>query len=212
MDRSTELVRAGSEHRAPAPTRQRGHLTGADRRRCLATVCAIQFIGLLDTSMVSVALPSIGHGLHLAPAVLQWVLNAYTIVFSGFVLLGGRAADVFGQRRTLLAGLGMVAAGALASGGASSTGMLLAARAAQGLGAAIALPTAVSCLVTTFEEGAERNRAFSLYAASGCLAMVLGSLLGGFLTAQGGWRTVFVFTIALCAAGAALALLSPFED
>src|SRR6266508_3790320 len=106
MDRSTELVRAGSEHRAPAPTRQRGHLTGADRRRCLATVCAIQFI----------------------------------------VLLGGRAADVFGQRRTLLAGLGMVAAGALASGGASSTGMLLAARAAQGLGAAIALPTAVSCL------------------------------------------------------------------
>ncbi len=162
-----------------------------DRRwTALILLCVAQFVVVLDASIVNVALPSIGKGLHFSEQNLPWVVNAYVIAFGGFLLLGGRAADLLGRRRVFMAGLVLVAGASLAAGFAANQGQLIAARAAQGLGAAIISPSALSIVTTLFEDGAERNKALGAWGAVAGSAGAAGVLLGGILTDGLGWEWV----------------------
>jgi EmrB/QacA subfamily drug resistance transporter len=162
-----------------------------DRRwTALILLCVAQFVVVLDASIVNVALPSIGRGLHFSEQNLPWIVNAYVIAFGGFLLLGGRAADLLGRRRVFMSGLLVVAAASLAAGFAATQGELIAARAAQGLGAAIISPSALSIVTTMFRDGAERNRALALWGAVVGSAGAAGVLLGGILTTGLGWQWV----------------------
>jgi EmrB/QacA subfamily drug resistance transporter len=162
-----------------------------DRRWiALILLCVAQFVVVLDASIVNVALPSIGKGLHFSEANLPWVVNAYVIAFGGFLLLGGRAADLLGRRRVFMAGLLVVAVASLAAGFAANQGQLIAARAAQGLGAAIISPSALSIVTTLFRDGAERNKALGAWGAVAGSAGAAGVLLGGILTDGLGWEWV----------------------
>ncbi len=162
-----------------------------DRRwTALILLCVAQFVVVLDASIVNVALPSIGRGLHFSEQNLPWVVNAYVIAFGGFLLLGGRAADLLGRRRVFMAGLILVAVASLAAGFAANQGQLIAARAAQGLGAAIISPSALSIVTTLFEDGAERNKALGAWGAVAGSAGAAGVLLGGILTDGLGWEWV----------------------
>ncbi|MCL2419281.1 MAG: MFS transporter, partial [Conexibacteraceae bacterium] len=135
-----------------------------DRRWiALALLTVAQLVVVLDVSIVNVALPSIGTGLHFSDKELPWVVNAYVIAFGGFLLLGGRAADLLGRRRVFMAGLVAVAVASLAAGFATTQGELIAARAAQGLGAAFISPSALSIVTTLFTDGAERNTALGIW-------------------------------------------------
>src|SRR5256714_13795737 len=153
-------------------------------RRWLALVLlsAAQFVVVLDASIVNVALPSIGRALHFSTSDLQWVVNAYTLTFGGFLLLGGRAADLFGRRRVFIGGLVLFALASLAGGLAQSEGWLIAARAVQGLGAAIISPAALSIVTTTVAEGAERHRALGGWGAGGGGGGAGGAVVRGLLT------------------------------
>ena len=162
-----------------------------DRRwTALILLCVAQFVVVLDASIVNVALPSIGRGLHFSEQNLPWVVNAYVIAFGGFLLLGGRAADLLGRRRVFMAGLALVAVASLAAGFAVNQGQLIAARAAQGLGAAIISPSALSIVTTLFRDGAERNKALGAWGAVAGSAGAVGVLLGGILTDGLGWEWV----------------------
>ncbi len=161
---------------------------------------------ILDVSIVNVALPSIREDLRFSAADLQWVVNAYTLTFAGFLLLGGRAADLIGRRPVFVAGLGLFALASLVGGVAQDDTMLVGARAAQGLGGAIVAPTTLSILTTTFTEGAERNRALGLWAAMGGAGGAAGALLGGVLTEWLSWRWILFINVPI-GAGAALAAL-----
>src|SRR5436305_528219 len=162
-----------------------------DRRwTALILICVAQFVVVLDASIVNVALPSIGRGLHFSEENLPWVVNAYVIAFGGFLLLGGRAADLLGRRRVFMAGLLVVAVASLAAGFAANQGQLIAARAAQGLGAAIIWPSALSIVTTLFRDGAERNKALGAWGAVAGSAGAAGVLLGGILTDGLGWEWV----------------------
>jgi EmrB/QacA subfamily drug resistance transporter len=177
-----------------------------DRRwTALILLCAAQFIVVLDASIVNVALPSIGRGLHLAEHNLPWVVNAYVIAFGGFLLLGGRAADLLGRRRVFMAGLGVVALASLAAGFAANQSELIAARAAQGLGAAIISPSALSIVTTLFKDGAERNRALGAWGAVAGSAGAVGVLLGGILTESLGWEWVLWVNVPVSLVALALA-------
>jgi EmrB/QacA subfamily drug resistance transporter len=160
------------------------------RWTALILLCVAQFIVVLDASIVNVALPSIGKGLNFSEANLPWVVNAYVIAFGGFLLLGGRAADLLGRRRVFMVGLGVVAVASLAAGFATTQGQLIAARAAQGLGAAIVSPSALSIVTTLFKDGAERNKALGAWGAVAGSAGAAGVLLGGILTEGLGWEWV----------------------
>jgi EmrB/QacA subfamily drug resistance transporter len=160
------------------------------RWTALILLCVAQFIVVLDASIVNVALPSIGKGLHISEQNLPWVVNAYLIAFGGFLLLGGRAADLLGRRRVFMAGLTVVAVSSLAAGFAATQGQLIAARAAQGLGAAIVSPAALSIVTTLFSDGAERNKALGAWGAVAGSAGAVGVLLGGILTEGLGWEWV----------------------
>ncbi|TMM18946.1 MAG: MFS transporter [Actinobacteria bacterium] len=160
------------------------------RWTALILLCVAQFVVVLDASIVNVALPSIGKGLHFSERNLPWVVNAYVIAFGGFLLLGGRAADLLGRRRVFIAGLMVVAVASLAAGFAASQGQLIAARAAQGLGAAIISPSALSIVTTLFRDGAERNKALGAWGAVAGSAGAAGVLLGGILTEGLGWEWV----------------------
>src|ERR671911_51895 len=131
----------------------------------LLLLCFAQFIVVIDASIVNVALPSIGEGLDFSQENLSWVVNAYVLTFGGFLLLGGRMADLLGRRRVFMAGLALVAVASLAAGFAANEGQLIAARAAQGLGAAIISPSALSIVTNTFKDGAERNKALGVWGA-----------------------------------------------
>src|SRR5437763_11480495 len=162
-----------------------------DRRwTALILLCVAQFVVVLDASIVNVALPSIGRGLHFSEQNLPWIVNAYVIAFGGFLLLGGRAADLLGRRRVFMAGLLVVAGASLAAGFAATQGELIAARAAQGLGAAIISPSALSIVTTMFRDGAERNKALGAWGAVAGSAGAVGVLLGGILTDTLGWEWV----------------------
>src|SRR5450631_2321657 len=174
-------------------------------RWTLILACLAQFMVILDVSVVNVALPSIRHALHFTEANLQWVVNAYTVTFAGFLLLGGRAADLLGRRRVFVAGLTLFALASLAGGMAHSQGMLIAARATQGLGGAVIAPASLSILTTTFREGAERNRAVGIWGAMGGAGGAAGVLLGGVLTTALGWRWILFINVPI---GLAAAILS----
>src|SRR4051812_11307114 len=179
--------------------------SSAERRRWIALVllCAAQFVVVLDASIVNVALPSIGKALHFSEENLQWVVNAYVLVFGGFLLLGGRMADLLGRRRVFMGGLVLFGLASLVAGLASSDGMLIAARAVQGLGGAILSPAALSIVTTTFKEGAERNKALGIWGAVAGSGGAVGVLLGGVLTDSLGWEWIF-FVNTPIAIGAAL--------
>jgi EmrB/QacA subfamily drug resistance transporter len=182
--------------------------TEAQHKRWLALVLlsAAQFVVVLDASIVNVALPSIQKALDFTDSNLQWVVNAYTLTFGGFLLLGGRAADLFGRRRVFLGGLVLFSLASLAGGLAQSEGWLIAARAVQGLGAAIISPAALSIVTTTFAEGAERNKAMGVWGAVAGAGGAAGVLLGGILTDTLGWEWVLFVNVPI---GIAVALLTP---
>ncbi len=156
----------------------------------LVLLCSAQFVVVLDASIVNVALPSIGKALDFSQENLPWVVNAYVLTFGGFLLLGGRTADLLGRRRVFMAGLALVGIASLAAGFAATEGQLIAARAAQGLGAAIISPAALSIVTTTFSDGAERNKALGVWGAVAGSGGAAGVLLGGILTDGLGWEWV----------------------
>lgn len=161
----------------------------------LALLCSAFFMVVLDVSIVNVALPSIQQDLHFAPDDLQWVLSAYALTFGGFLLLGGRTADLLGRRRVFMAGVALFTAASLLCGLSTSEGMLIAARAVQGLGAAILSPAALSIITTTFEEGSERNKALGIWGAMGGSGAAVGVLMGGVLTKWLGWEWIFFVNV-----------------
>jgi EmrB/QacA subfamily drug resistance transporter len=171
---------------------RRGKLT-------LALLCAIAFLDIVDAAIVNVALPSIRHDLRFSVRSLQWVLGGYMLTYGGFMLLGGRAADLLGRRRVLVAGTVLFGVASLVGGLAASPGVLVGARLAQGLGAAMMTPAALSTLTTTFAEPRERAAALGAWAAVGGLAAAAGVLLGGVLTAGPGWRWVLFVNPPVCA-------------
>jgi len=185
------------------------------RRRTLTLVlcCLAQFVVILDVSIVNVALPSIRGDLGFPGADLQWVVNAYTLAFAGFLLLGGRAADILGRREVFIAGVLLFGVASLLGGIAQSEGMLIAARALQGLGGAITAPATLSILTTTFTEGAERNRALGLWGAMGGAGGAAGAVLGGVLTEALDWRWIFLINVPVVVGVAlgALRVVSPRE-
>src|SRR3954454_266566 len=154
----------------------------------LLLLAAAQFVVVLDASIVNVALPSIGRDLHFSQDNLSWVVNAYVLVFGGFLLLGGRMADLLGRRRVFVAGLLLFGLASLLGGLSSNEGQLIAARALQGLGAALLSPAALAILTTTFSEGAERNKALGVWGAVAGSGGAVGVLLGGILTDSLGWE------------------------
>ncbi|MDX6661676.1 MAG: hypothetical protein QOJ55_2498, partial [Solirubrobacteraceae bacterium] len=154
-----------------------------DRRGlALVLIATAQFVVILDASIVNVALPSIGSDLHFNESNLQWVVNAYVLAFGGFLLLGGRAADLLGRKRVFISGLILFGLASLVGGLATSEGTLIAARAVQGLGGALLSPAALSIITTTFPEGSERNRALGVWGAVAGAGGAAGVLLGGVLT------------------------------
>jgi EmrB/QacA subfamily drug resistance transporter len=161
----------------------------------LVLICIAQFMVILDATIVNVALPSIQKDLNLSEGNLQWIVNAYTLVFGGFLLLGGRAGDLLGRKRIFLVGLVIFTVASLLDGLASSEGMLIAARSLQGLGAALVSPAALSIISTTFEEGAERARALGVWAAIAIGGSAVGLILGGVLTQFFSWPWIFFVNV-----------------
>jgi EmrB/QacA subfamily drug resistance transporter len=156
----------------------------------LALLCMTQFMVVLDASIVNIALPSIGKEVGISQENLSWVVNGYVLTFGGFLLLGGRLADLLGRRLIFMVGLGIVAVASLFAGFAPSEGALIAARAAQGLGAAIIAPSALSIVTTIFRDGSERNKALGAWGAVAGSGGAAGVLLGGILTDSLGWEWV----------------------
>jgi EmrB/QacA subfamily drug resistance transporter len=176
----------------------------------LLLLCGVQFLDVVDSSITNVAFPSIQRALHFSQQNLQWVASGYLLTYGGFLLLGGRLADLLGRRRVLVAGLVAFGACSLAAGLAQSEGMLIAARVLQGVGAAMMAPAALSILTTTFREGRDRNTALGVWGAISGVAAAAGVFLGGVLSEGPGWRWVFYVNIPVCllALGAALQLLT----
>ncbi len=172
----------------------------------LLLLCAVQFMVVLDIAIVNVALPTIKTALHFQETDLQWVINAYTLTFGGLLMLGGRAADLLGRRRMFLIGLVLFSGASLVCGLATSEATLIAARAVQGVGAAIISPAALSILTTTFSEGAERNRALGIWGAIAGTGGAAGVLLGGVLTDQLNWSWIFYINVPV---GALVIALGP---
>src|SRR2546421_3972777 len=172
----------------------------------LMLLAMTQFVLVIDASIVNVAMPSIGRALRISQADLSWVVNAYTLTFGGFLLLGGRLADLVGRRRMFMTGLVLFSLASLAGGIAQSEAWLIAARAAQGLGGAIVSPAALSIITTTFSEGAERNRALGAWGAVAGAGGASGVLLGGVLTTGLGWRWVLFVNVPI---GLVCAMLAP---
>src|SRR5947208_11525866 len=171
--------------------------TAPDPRRwiVLALVVAAQFMVVLDVAIVNVALPSIKNDLHFSQESLQWVITAYSILFGGVLLLGGRLADLFGRRRLFMVGVALFSISSLLSGLAWSEGSLIAFRALQGLGGALLAPAALSILMTTFPEGRERNVALGIWGAASGTGGAAGVLLGGLLTSYLNWSWIFFINI-----------------
>src|SRR3989441_3804582 len=179
----------------------------AQQRRWIALIllCIAQFVVVLDASIVNVALPTIGKALHFSESNLPWVVNAYVLTFGGFLLLGGRMADIMGRRRVFMGGLVLFALASLAGGLATTSGQLIGARAVQGLGAALLSPAALSIVTTTFRDGAERNKALGVWGAVAGSGGAAGVLLGGALTQGPGWEWVFWVNVPIGVIAAAIA-------
>lgn len=163
----------------------------------LLVVCLAQFMVILDVAVVNVALPAMRNGLHFSTTGLQWVVNAYTITFAGFLMLGGRSADLLGRRRVFSAGTALFALSSLVCALASSRGLLIGARALQGFGGAVVSPATLSIITSALPEGPERNRGLGLWGAVGGLGASSGALLGGILTQTLGWPAIFAINVPL---------------
>jgi EmrB/QacA subfamily drug resistance transporter len=172
----------------------------------LVLVCIAQFMVVLDATIVNVALPSIQKGLHFSPTSLQWIVNGYTLMFGGFLLLGGRASDLLGRQRLFIAGVIVFTAASLVNGIATSANVLIAGRALQGLGGALVSPAALSIVTTTFAEGRERTKALGVWSAIAAGGAAFGLVIGGFLTETLSWRWVFFVNLPIGVAAAILSL------
>ncbi len=167
----------------------------ANRWLILVIACLAQFMVVLDATIVNVALPSIQRGLHFSPASLQWVVNAYTLIFGGFLLLGGRAGDLIGRKRLFMAGVALFSAASLLNGLAQSSGMLIVGRGLQGLGAALLSPAALSIITTTFTEQRERTQALGVWSAIAAGGGAVGLVMGGALTQLASWPWIFIVNV-----------------
>jgi len=174
------------------------------RWKALALLCTAFFMVILDSAIVIVALPSIEADLAFSAGDLQWVLSAYLLTFGGLLLLGGRAADLLGRRRMFIVGTGLFALASLGAGLAPSSAVLLSARAVQGVAAAIMTPTALSIVMTTFPEGAERNKALGIWGSTGAIGGTAAWLVGGPITDGLGWEWIFFINVPVAAVVAAL--------
>jgi EmrB/QacA subfamily drug resistance transporter len=173
----------------------------------LTLILSVQLMVVLDATIVNIALPDIRTALHFSPTSLSWVINAYTLTFGGLLLLGARAGDILGRRRTFLSGIALFTLASLVGGFAASSGQLLAARAVQGIGAALASPSALALLVTMFPQGRERTRAIGLYAAVSIGGSAVGLIAGGVLTQWASWRWVLFVNVPIGVAVIALSRL-----
>lgn len=169
--------------------------THANRALVLVLTCLAQFMVVLDISIVNVALPAIQQEFDLSQATLQWIVVAYGLLLGGFLLLGGRMGDLLGRRRILLAGIALFSLASLVAGLATSGDVLIGARAAQGFGAALLAPTALSILAATFPEGKARNQALGIYGAVGGSSASVGVIASGLLTDGPGWRWIFFINV-----------------
>jgi EmrB/QacA subfamily drug resistance transporter len=179
-------------------TTQSSFLSTRRGRLTLALVCLAGFLDFIDTTIVNVALPSIKEHLHFSVQSLQWTVSGYLLTYGGFLLLGGRAADLFGRKRLLLAGTSVFGVSSLAGGLASSEGMLIAARLTQGLGAAMMTPAALSILTTSFRDGRDRIKAIGAWSGTIPLASAVGVLAGGLISQGPGWRWVLFVNLPVC--------------
>src|SRR3954469_22428026 len=187
-----------------SPSGQRAHV---HPNLALAVIASAQLMVVLDATIVNIALPSMQRALQFSNTNLAWVLNSYTLVFGGLLLLGGRAGDLFGRRRMFIVGVLIFAVASLLGGFATTQGWLLAMRALQGVGGAIASPTALALIATTFDEGPARNKAFGVYAAVSGAGAAIGLILGGVLTQWLSWRWVLFVNAPI---GIALAIATPY--
>lgn len=183
------------------------HTTSDRHGVALAVIAAAQLMVMLDLTITNVALPSIQHSLHFSPTNLTWVIDAYVLAFGGLLLLGGRAGDILGRRRMFFIGIALFALASLAGGLATSQLLLVIARAVQGVGAAIASPTALALIVVTFPEGPYRNRAMAVYTSMTAAGGALGLILGGALVEGASWRWVFFVNVPI---GILVMLAAPF--
>jgi EmrB/QacA subfamily drug resistance transporter len=181
-------------------------MTQVHRWRAFAVLAVSFFMTVADLAIVNVALPTIGRDLHMAESSLQWVVTGYALTFGGFLLLGGRAADLLGRRRILMAGLFLFTAASLGCGLATTDSFLISMRFLQGIGAAIVLPAALSIVMNMFPEGAERNKALGVWGAIGASGAAVGVMAGGLLTRYVGWEYIFFINVPI---GAAALLLAP---
>jgi EmrB/QacA subfamily drug resistance transporter len=196
-----------SEVLAPTATVVESPPAGATNKwLVLVIACLAQFMVVLDASVVNIALPSVQRGLHFAPANLQWVVNSYTLVFGGFLLLGGRAADLLGRKRLFVAGVLLFSAASLLNGFAQSSGMLIVGRGLQGLGGALVSPAALAIITTTFSDAGERTKALGVWSAIAASGAAVGLLMGGVLTDVASWRWVFFVNLPVGIITIALAL------
>jgi EmrB/QacA subfamily drug resistance transporter len=161
----------------------------------LVIACMAQFMVVLDATVVNIALPSVQRGLNFSAANLQWIVNGYTLIFGGFLLLGGRAADLLGRKRLFVAGVILFSAASLFNGLAQSSGMLIVGRGLQGLGGALVSPAALAIVTTTFTEGDQRTKALGAWSAIAASGSAVGLLLGGVLTDLASWRWVFFVNV-----------------
>src|SRR5438128_3873784 len=189
---------------AAAPANREAE-NGVNRWLVLVLVCVAQFMVVLDATIVNVALPSIQRGLHFSPVSLQWIVSAYTLVFGGFLLLGGRAADLLGRRTVFMTGLILFAGSSLVAGLATTQGEIIGARAVQGLGGALLSPAALSILTVTFAHGHERNLAMGVWGGLAGLGGSLGAIIGGALVDSVGWSWIFYVNVPVAAVVVVLA-------
>src|SRR5579863_6034021 len=176
----------------------------SNRWLILVIACLAQFMVVLDATVVNVALPSIQRGLHFSPANLAWVVNAYTLVFGGFLLLGGRASDLLGRKRLFMAGIALFSLASLFNGLVQSSTMLIVGRGLQGLGGALLSPAALSIITTTFTDTQERTRALGVWSAIAAGGGAVGLLLGGVLTDLASWQWIFFVNVPVGIAALAL--------
>ena len=197
-------TRSAGSRAAPPASKSAGG-TGRSLGLALIVIATAQLMVVLDASIVNVALPHIQRALGFSGTGLEWVVNAYALTFGGLLLLGGRAGDLLGRRKVFIAGIILFSAASLAGGFATTQAWLLTARAAQGAGAAIIAPTALSLVTATFAEGQPRNRAMAVYAAMSVIGGVVGLIAGGLLTAYASWRWVLFVNVPIGIAVAAAA-------